>query len=57
MALSALLVIPGYSKARINLAFRMSPVMAARITEAHWHIGDIVKLIEEWEAEGPPSRG
>jgi len=24
--------------------------MAARLTETLWDIGDIVKLIEEWEA-------
>ena len=29
----------------------MSPAMAARITERLWDIGDIVKLIEEWEAK------
>jgi hypothetical protein len=28
----------------------MSPAMAARFTETPWDIGDIVKLIEEWEA-------
>jgi hypothetical protein len=27
----------------------MSPAMAARLTETLWDIGDIVKLIEEWE--------
>jgi hypothetical protein len=29
----------------------MSPAMAARLTERLWDIGDIVKLIEEWEAQ------
>jgi hypothetical protein len=38
-----------YNFARINSAIRMSPAMAARITEQLWDIGDIVKLIEEWE--------
>jgi hypothetical protein len=28
----------------------MSPAMAAHLTERFWDIGDIVKLIEEWEA-------
>jgi hypothetical protein len=28
----------------------MSPAKAARLTETLWDIGDIVKLIEEWEA-------
>ncbi len=35
--------------ARINSAVRMSPAMAARLTDRLWDIGDIVKLIEEWE--------
>jgi len=25
--------------------------MAARLTERLWDIGDIIKLIEEWEAQ------
>jgi hypothetical protein len=29
----------------------MSPAMAAHLTERLWDIGDIVKLIEEWEAQ------
>jgi hypothetical protein len=28
----------------------MAPAMAARLTDRLWDIGDIVKLIEEWEA-------
>jgi hypothetical protein len=36
-----------YNFARINSAVRMSPAMAARLTEILWDIGDIVKLIEE----------
>jgi hypothetical protein len=31
----------------------MSPAMAARLTETLWDIGDIVKLIEEWESGVP----
>jgi hypothetical protein len=27
----------------------MSPAMAARVTGRLWNIGDIVKLIEDWE--------
>ena len=38
-----------YNFARINSAVRMSPAMAARLTETLWDIGDIVNLIEEWE--------
>ena len=40
-----------YNFARINSAVRMSPAMAARLTETLWDIGDIVKLIEDWEAQ------
>jgi hypothetical protein len=40
-----------YNFARINSAVRMSPAMAARLTETLWDIGDIVKLIEEWEIQ------
>jgi hypothetical protein len=37
--------------AHINSAVRMSPAMAARLETRLWDIGDIVKLIEEWEAQ------
>ena len=40
-----------YNFARINSAVRMSPAMAARLTETFWDIGDIVKLIEDHERE------
>jgi hypothetical protein len=36
-----------YNFARINSAVRMSPAMAARLTDTLRDIGDIVKLIEE----------
>lgn len=39
-----------YDFAQINSSVRMSPAMAARLAETLWDIGDIVKLIEEWEA-------
>ena len=40
-----------YNPARINSSVRMSPAMAAHLTERLWDIGDIVKLIEEWKAQ------
>jgi hypothetical protein len=40
-----------YDFARINSGVRMSPAMAAHLTDRLWDIGDIVKLIEEWEAQ------
>jgi hypothetical protein len=38
-----------YNFARINSAVRMSPAMAAGLEQCLWDIGDIVRLIEEWE--------
>jgi hypothetical protein len=38
-----------YNFARINSAVRKSPAMAAHLSDRLWDIGDIVKLIEEWE--------
>ena len=40
-----------YNFARINSSVRMSPAMAAHLTERLWDIGDIVKLIEDWETQ------
>ena len=40
-----------YNFARINSAVRMSPAMACGLEQRLWDVGDIVKLIEEWEAE------
>jgi IS1 family transposase len=39
-----------YNFARINSAVRMSPAMACGLEQRLWDVGDIVKLIEEWEA-------
>src|SRR6201996_1049149 len=41
-----------YNFARINSAVRMSPAMACSLEQRLWDIGDIVKLVEEWEAVG-----
>jgi hypothetical protein len=38
-----------YNFARINSAVRMSPAVAARLESRLWDIGDMVKLIEDWE--------
>ena len=37
--------------ARIDSAVRMSPAMVCGLAQRLWDIGDIVKLIEEWEAK------
>jgi hypothetical protein len=39
-----------YNFARINSAVRMSPAMACGLERRLWDIGDIVKLIEDWES-------
>lgn len=39
-----------YNFARINSAVPMSPAMACGLEQRLWAVGDIVKLIEEWEA-------
>jgi len=38
-----------YNFTRINSAVRMSPAMACGLEQRLWDIGDIVKLIAEWE--------
>jgi len=38
-----------YNFTQINSAVRMSPAMACGLEQRLWVIGDIVKLIEEWE--------
>lgn len=40
-----------YNFARMNSAVRMSPAMACGLEQRLWDIGDIVKLIEEWETQ------
>jgi len=40
-----------YNFARLNSAVRMSPAMACGLEQRLWDVGDIVKLVEAWEAE------
>jgi hypothetical protein len=35
---------------RIHKTLRTTPAMAARVTERLWEIGDIVNVLEAWEA-------
>jgi IS1 family transposase len=40
-----------YNFARIHQTLRVTPAMAAGVTDKLWEIGDIVAVIEAWEAE------
>jgi hypothetical protein len=36
---------------KISGAHRMTPAQAAGVDSRLWEIGDIVKMVEDWEAE------
>ena len=38
-----------YNFIRIHKALRMTPAMAAKVSDRLWEIGDIVKVLEDWE--------
>lgn len=46
-----------YNFVRIHASLRMTPAMAAGVTDKLWEIADIVALIEAKEAEKPTVRG
>jgi hypothetical protein len=46
-----------YNFVRIHATLRVTPAMAAGVTDKLWEIGDIVALIETKEAEKPAIRG
>jgi hypothetical protein len=39
-----------YNFVRIHKTLRTAPAMAARVTDRLWEIGDIVNVLEAWEA-------
>ena len=39
-----------YNFVRVHKTLRMSPAMAANLTKRLWEIGDIVDVLEAWEA-------
>ncbi len=39
-----------YNFVRIHKTLRMTPAMAAKVTDRLWEIGDIVGVLEDWEA-------
>jgi hypothetical protein len=38
-----------YNFVRIHKTLRVTPAMAARVTDKLWEIGDLVKVVEQWE--------
>lgn len=38
-----------YNFVRIHQSLKVSPAMAAGVTDKLWEIGDIVKVLETWE--------
>jgi hypothetical protein len=51
-ALSVALHYMHYSFCRIHKTLRITPAMAAGVTDRLWGIGDIVNVLEAWEAAG-----
>jgi hypothetical protein len=41
-----------YNFVRIHQTLRITPAMAAGVTKKLWEMADMVKVLEEWEAEG-----
>ena len=39
-----------YNFVRIHKTLRVTPAMAAGVTEKLWDVSDIVKVLEDWEA-------
>ena len=46
-----------YNFVRIHKTLRVSPAMAAGVTDKLWEIGDIVTLVEAEEAKADRTRG
>jgi hypothetical protein len=39
-----------YNFVRIRKTLRMTPAMAAGVTDRLWEMSDMVKVLEDWEA-------
>jgi hypothetical protein len=50
-ALSVALHYMHYNFCRIHKTLRVTPAMAAGVTGRLWEIGDIVKVLEDWESK------
>lgn len=55
-AYAAALHMMNYNFVRLHRTLRVTPAMAANVTDRHWEIGDIVKLVDDAEA-APKARG
>jgi hypothetical protein len=40
-----------YNYVRIHMSLRVTPVMAAGVSQKLWSMDDVVTMIEEWEAK------
>jgi hypothetical protein len=49
-ALSVALFAMYYNFVRIHKTLRVTPAMAAGVTQKLWEISDVVKVLEDWEA-------
>jgi hypothetical protein len=45
-----------YNFVRLHKTLRTTPAMAASITKRLWEIGDIIDVLEAWEAAVEPRR-
>jgi hypothetical protein len=43
-----------YSFCKLHKAHRLTPAMAASVTDQLWEVADIVKVLEEWERSNSP---
>jgi hypothetical protein len=50
---SVALFVMYYNFVRIHKTLRTTPAMAAGVTDRLWEIGDIVDVLEAWEASRP----
>ncbi len=41
-----------YNFVRIHKTLKMTPAMAAGVTDRLWEVADMVKVLEAWEAAG-----
>ena len=51
-AYSAAIHFMHYNFVRINQSLRITPAMAAGVTNTLWSLTDMVRVIEDWEARG-----